>query len=223
MKFTNIQGFWSLMVFCLLFLATGDLVGQDGQDEERIRSKRFRVYQYNGETYMYGELEDVDITARSPNVLQRRRGKRRLEKYTRLRWNIHKVYPYALKVSEVLDEVALEMEKMDSEDQKKEYLKSREADLFGKYENDVRKMSRSQGKVLVKLIYRQTGTSAYQLIKDTKSGASAMFWQSIGRIFGINLKMNYDTEEDMMIEDIVEDLENGGYNIYYKRYNYRLG
>ncbi len=190
--------------------------------EEPVRSKRFRVYEYQGETYLYGQLDDIDITANYPNRWQRNRGERKLERYTRLQWNIHKVYPYALKVGDVLSEVEAEMAKIEDEDARNEYIKSKESALFGEYEDDVRKMSRSQGLVFVKLIHRQTGISAYDLIRETKSGASALFWQSIGRIFGINLKSNYNPEEEQMIEEIVRDLDNGGYNIYYRKYNYRL-
>jgi predicted hydrocarbon binding protein len=213
--------------FCLmvLFFAGGTtLIAQDAAetDKTQTRSKRFRTFEYKGETYLYGQLDDIDITANYPNRWQRNRGKRKLARYTRMQWNIHKVYPYALKVSEVLQEVEAEMAQIADEDARKDYLKEKETALFGAYEDDVRKMSRSQGKVLVKLVHRQTGISAYELIKETKSGASAVFWQSIGRIFGINLKSNYDSEDEKMIEDIVRDLENGGYNIYYRKYNYRL-
>lgn len=206
----------------LCLLGSVLLAQQPNTEENKERSKRFRVYEYKGETYLYGQLDDIDITAKSPNRWQRKRGDRRLARYTRLQWNVHKVYPYALKVADVLREVDAEMAKMATESERESYLKERESGLFGEYEDDVRKMSRTQGKVLVKLIHRQTGLSAYDLIKDNKSSAAAVFWQGISRIFGINLKSDYDQEAEDMIEDIVKGLETGGYNIYYKRYNYRL-
>jgi hypothetical protein len=174
---------------------------------------------------MVGALEDIDITAQKPSKRQLRRGKKRLAQFTRLRWNVHKVYPYAVRVAEIMTEVETHVASLPSEDARKEYLKSQEASLFGSYEDDLRRMTRSQGKVLIKLVYRETGASTFELIKETKSGASAVFWQSIGLIFGINLKQAFDVEsdeEDAMINQIVQDLEVGGYNIAYRRYNYQL-
>lgn len=184
--------------------------------------RRFRVYTHEGETFMIGEIDGIDITASKPSLREIRRGKKRLARFTRLRWNVHKVYPYAVKVSDVLQEVERELSELPNEVTRKEYIKTKEKSLFGEYEDDLRKMTRSQGRVLVKLVHRQTGESTFDLIKDTKSGASAIFWQSIGLLFGINLKTQFDQEEDEMIDQIVYELENGGYNIAYRKYNYRL-
>lgn len=204
---------------------------QSGQDtshtEEFVRdtTRRFKVFTYQGTTYMTGTLKSIDITANPPSARQLRRGKRRLARFTRLRYNVHKVYPYAVKVGDIMLQVQQKLDSLPDERARKEYLKSTERSLFGAYEDDIRKMSRSQGKVLIKLVYRQTGQSTYELIKDNKSGASAFFWQSIGLIFGINLKSVFNPEEeedDAMINYIVQELERGGYNIVYRKYNYRL-
>lgn len=203
-----------------LLLCTSLVKGQ--QAEQDSSKKRFKVYSYEGETYMFGELEGIDILASKPSKRQLRRGKKRLARFTRLRWNVHKVYPYAVKVSNVLEEIEVEMAALPDEDARKDYVKTKEKSLFGSYENDIRRMTRSQGKVLVKLINRETGKSTFEVIRDAKSGASALLWQSISLIFGINLKAKYDEEEDAMIEQIVADLEEGGYNIAYRRYNYAL-
>lgn len=183
---------------------------------------RFYIYTQDGETYMDGTLEGIDITARRPSARTMRQSRRRLDKFTRLLWNVHKTYPYAMKVAEVMQEVEKDLQGVEDGKTRREYLKTREKSLFGSYEDDLRKMSRSQGKVLVKLIHRETGKATYYLIKDMKSGASAVLWQSVGVLFGINLKSDYDPEEDAMIEDIIHDLERGGYNICYKQYNYTL-
>ncbi|MEZ4829449.1 MAG: DUF4294 domain-containing protein [Bacteroidia bacterium] len=193
-----------------------------GQTDEDSLAHRFKVYTYNGETFMIGDIEGIDILAKKPNRRQIQRGKERLAKFTRLRWNVHKVYPYAVKVSDILSEIDAEMAALPDSTSRREYVKQKENSLFGSYEDDLRKMTRTQGKVLVKLVHRETGRSTFDLIRDNKSGASAVFWQSIGLLFGINLKSQFDTEEDEMIEEIVEELDNGGYNIAYRQYNYRL-
>lgn len=195
-----------------------DLVAQESTDWR----PRFRVYEHNGEMYMYGTLEAIDITSRPPTDRELRQGRRRLQKFTRLRYNVHRVYPYAQRVAEILEDVERQLAYIHGKEAQKEYIKTREEALFAQYEDDLRRMSRNQGKVLVKLIYRQTGESTYELIRDTKSGAAAFFWNGIGRLFGINLKDEFDNEEDMMIDIIVRELERGGYNIAYQTYDYRL-
>lgn len=171
---------------------------------------------------MDGNMDLVLITAKRPSERELRKGRKRIKKLTRLRWNVHKVYPYALKVADILEGVEDTLQLYVSRTERKEYLKTREKSLFGEYENDLRKMSRSQGKVLVKLISRETGTSSFDLIKNYKNGASAFLWQSIGLIFGISLKVEYEPVEEEMIEWFVQDLERGGYNIAYKKYAYVL-
>lgn len=171
---------------------------------------------------MYGFLDPVLITTLKPTEKQLRKGRKWLEEYTRFKWNVHKVYPYAVKVAGLLSLVEDSLNTIEDPVERKAYLKKKEVSLFGEYEDDIRQMTRSQGKALVKLVYRETGKATFSLIKDYKSGASAVFWQSIGMIFGINLKEEYIPEEEEMIEYIVHDLERGGYNIAYKQYAYSL-
>ena len=80
----------------------------------------------------------------------------------------------------------------------------------------------TQGKILLKLISRQTGQNAYALIKDTKNGATAVFWSGVGSLFGINLKAEFDPGEDGIVEDFARELDSGGYNIFWKESNYHF-
>jgi len=195
---------------------------QEKIDYTKPRSKTFYTYQVEGKTYLAGRLDTIRISDNTPSTRDRRRGIRKLKKFTRLRYNVHRAYPYALKVSEILMEVERKAQSIDDEKELKAYMKEREKDLFGRYEKDIKKMSRSQGKILVKLIYRETGGSMFSLIKDNKSKVSAVFWQSVGLIFGINLKTTYDPEEEDSIEYFVKELEKGGYNIAFKKYAFTL-
>ncbi len=220
---------WLLLLLGIGLGLTQTLCAQSGEEDSseffRDTTRRFKVFVYEGTTFMTGELAPVDITAQPPSTRELRRGQRRLARFTRLRYNVHKVYPYAVKVAEIMAQVQAELDSLPDHSSRKDYLKNTEKSLFGSYESDIRRMSRSQGKVLVKLVYRETGESTYELIKDNKSGASAFFWQSLGLIFGVNLKTAFEPDqesEDAMIDYIVQDLERGGYNIAYKQYNYRL-
>ena len=131
-------------------------------------------------------------------------------RYDRLTYNIRKVYPYALVVRNKMEEVNLALANIDNEKDRKEYLKGVEAMVLGEYEDDMRNMTITQGKILIKLIDRETRNTSYELIKLYRGGFSAAFWQGIARIFGTNLKAEYDPYgEDAAIEAIVHDIEQG--------------
>lgn len=216
----------SLIACLVLLVGAPAAVAQVNEPDEEytatIPGQRFRVYEYNGETYMYGSIDGVEISRRYPTEREMRQGRRTLERFTRLQWYVHSVYPYAQGVADLMSEVEQDLQHIQGKQAREDYIKMRETALFEQYEDDLRKMSRTQGKLLVKLIDRQAGVSAYELIKETKSGATAFFWNGIGRLFGINLKDDFDSEEDAWIEAIVRDLDRGGYNIAYKAYDYRL-
>lgn len=131
-------------------------------------------------------------------------------KYERLVYNLKKVYPYALVVRGRLGEINSELEKIPDEKERKKYLRKVEKDVFGEYEDDVRDMTITQGKLLIKLIDRETLNTSYELIKQYRGGFSAAFWQSIARIFGTNLKAEYDPYgEDAIMEIILQEIETG--------------
>ncbi|MCI4668013.1 MAG: DUF4294 domain-containing protein [Bacteroidia bacterium] len=217
-QISNIYKLFSLSLLLIVF--GGTLHAQTDYTKER--SKTFYTYEVEGVTYMTGKLDTILITQDSPSQRDLKRGKRKLRKFSKLRRDVHKTYPYAHRVSQILLEIQAEMDQIESEKELKEYIKEKEKSLFGKYEKDIRKMTRNQGKILVKLVFRETGSSMFELIKSNKSGASAVFWQSVGLIFGINLKTAYDPETEEMIEYLVRDLERGGYNVVYRKYNFQL-
>ena len=131
-------------------------------------------------------------------------------KYERLVYNLKKVYPYALLVRNRLSRVNADISKIDNEKDRKEYLKSVEKDVFAQYEGDIRDMTITQGRLLIKLIDRETQNTSYTLIKDYRGKLAAAFWQGIARIFGTNLKEEYDPiGEDALIESIILEIDAG--------------
>jgi len=131
-------------------------------------------------------------------------------KYERLVNNLKKVYPYALVVRARLEQINAALEGIPDDKQRKKYLRQIEKDVFGEYEDDIRDMTISQGKLLIKLIDRETLNTSYELIRQYRGGFSAAFWQSIARIFGSNLKAEYDPYgEDAIMEIILREIEAG--------------
>ncbi len=209
---------WLLLTFAVL-------AGLNAHAQNYPESEyNFKVFDVDGQKVGQIEFEEIEITGKRPSKAKMKRGKKRLAKYSRLKWHVHKVYPYAVKVGALLQEINAEIAALPEGEKKRKYLKEKEKSLFGKYEQDIRRMTRTQGRILVKLVHRQTGNSMYHLIKDIKSGATAVLWQSVGLIFGINLKVEYEADEDenWMIERLVQELEQGGYNIVYKTTNFAL-
>lgn len=117
-----------------------------------------------------------------------------------------KVYPYAKITSERLTALNRGMANLKTEREKKKYFKIVENYLTNEFEAKLKKLSRKQGQILVKLIHRQTGTSTYDLIADLKSGWKAFWSNTTARVFDINLKTKYDpynNNEDYLIESIL--------------------
>ena len=123
--------------------------------------------------------------------------------------NVKKCLPYARIVSKVLNKANEDMEGMD-EKQKEIYLKSLEKEVKRKYEPIVRKMTYSQGKILIKLIDRETNITSYELIRLYRGDLAAFFWQGVAKLFNANLKEEYDgKDKDKIIERIITLVEAG--------------
>jgi hypothetical protein len=125
-------------------------------------------------------------------------------------YNLKKVYPYALIVRARLFQVNEEMKNINTEKERKDYMKKVEKDVFAEYEDDIREMTITQGRLLIKLIDRETLNTSYTLIRDYRGKLAAAFWQGIARIFGTNLKEEYDPfGADAVIESIIQEIDAG--------------
>ncbi len=146
-------------------------------------------------------------------VFKNERAKR---EYKRLVHNFSKTYPYALQAKERLQQIEVEMMKIDSKKEREEYLKQQEKALFKEFEQPLKKLTFSQGKLLMRLIDREAGQTSYYLIKNLKGGLTAFFWQGIARLFGADLKKPYDKYgEDKPVEALVRMYHDGTFEAYY--------
>lgn len=119
---------------------------------------------------------------------------------------VYSTYPYAKLASERLTLLNKGMSRLSSNKEKKKYFKIVERYLNDEFEAKLKKLSRSQGRILVKLIHRQTGTTTYELVKTLKSGWKAFWSNTAASMFDINLKTEYDpyqSNEDFFIETIL--------------------
>jgi len=132
--------------------------------------------------------------------------------YSRYVAKVKKVYPLAVEARILLQKYEPQYYALNSQRDRRKLMKNLEKELLDQHKEELKKWSISDGKILLKLINRETDRTAYSLIKDFRGDVSAMFWQGIARLFKNNLKDEYSPEEeDKMLEEIVRKIESGYY------------
>ena len=158
---------------------------------------------YGGELLPASSGEYTWVHAPMPPAMRRR-----LEEWTRLRNAVYVTYPYARRAGMIMNEMNAKMALLTTEGERKAYIQSREKELKKEFTTPLEQLSIYQGKILMKLINRQTGNNCYDIIKEYKGGFSARFWQTVAFFFSSNLKQPYDPKgDDQAIEAIVEEVE----------------
>lgn len=136
--------------------------------------------------------------------------KRQRELWTRTKFNVKKVYPYAILAAAKLKEYDKALEKIQDENLKKAFIKVCEKDLRTEFEDEMKGLTVSQGKILMKLIDREADKTTYEVVKQLRGSFQAAMWQAVARVFGHNMKVEYDAAiEDIMIERAVKLVEAG--------------
>jgi hypothetical protein len=174
--------------------------------------------EYNGMYLVQTIIIDGDtipvVTLRTASISDQRkaRSKRYQRNYTKLYNNVIKTYPYAEVAGQLIHAYNENLIALKTETERQVYMEKCEEELKAEFEGDMRKMTVSQGRVLIKLIDRETGQTSYELIRQMRSGFTAFMWQGVAKFFGTNLKDNYDpesNENDALIEEIVLMIESG--------------
>jgi hypothetical protein len=156
------------------------------------------------DTIIYKDIEEIRVYPRNSKISHFTRY------YSRLAQRVKKVYPYAQKANELLKKYEPQYYTLKTDKERRKLMKDIENQLLAEYKDDLKRMSISDGRVLIKLIDRETGKTGFTLIKEFRGGFSAAFWQGIARIFKNNLKDEYDPSgDDVLIEDIVLLIEFG--------------
>jgi uncharacterized protein YaaR (DUF327 family) len=158
-------------------------------------------------------MENVWISKLPPDKLAKY-----IEEWNRLRNAVYVTYPYARIAGVTINDINHKLEGVSSKKQRKEYIKSREKELRAQFTEPLTNLSVYQGKILMKLINRQTGNNCYEIIKDYKNGLTARFYQTVAFFFGSSLKQHWDMNDktDRQIEDIVKEIDQTWYNNPYK-------
>ncbi len=128
-------------------------------------------------------------------------------RYLILRRKTRKVYPYAKLASERLTTMTERLKTLDKQRDRRIYTKRVQKYVEGEFSDQLKKLTHTEGQILVKLIHRQTGITAFELVKELRTGWRAFWYNTTANLFEISLKEEYrpfDVKEDYLIEDILE-------------------
>ena len=165
-----------------------------------------RVYAFitpQGDTVPMSYLPNVEVYTRLND-----RWKKYWADWTRLRNAVYVTYPYAKAASRIMNDINARLVNVTDRAKRRQIIHAREKELKKEFTDKLTQLSIYQGKVLMKLIYRETGNNCYEIIDDYKGFINAAFWQTIAVLFGSNLKQKYDPKgNDAEMEKIVIDVE----------------
>ena len=169
---------------------------------------------YQNEMMPYKELEMVWVSKMSEKKLARY-----IEEWNRLRNAVYVTYPYARIAGVTINDINTHLANVDSKKERKAYIKSREKELKAQFGDPLSNLSVYQGKILMKLINRQTGNNCYDIIKEYRNGLTARFYQTVAFFFGSSLKQDWDLNDktDCQIENFVKEIDGVWYNNPYRR------
>ena len=137
--------------------------------------------------------------------------RRKYAEWTRLKYNVKMVYPYAILAAAKLKEYDLALSKIPKECDRKAFLKKSEKELQKQFGPELKGLSINQGKILMKLIDRETGKTTYNIVKEMRGNFQAFMWQSLASLFGSSMKQEYNLNDpyDKEIELAVKQIEAG--------------
>ena len=157
-----------------------------------------------GDTIIRSEIELKEVIVFQPlKFVSYEEAKR----YILLRQRTLRVYQYAKLAADRLNILTERLNQINSKRKKRKYLRLIEDFIYDEFELELRKLSRSQGKILIKLIHRQTGNTTHQLVKELRNGWRALIYQTTASLFKLSLKDTYNPKEvyeDYLIEDILQ-------------------
>ena len=185
-----------LCFFLIFFLQFVTVFSQD---------ENLTYFKIEGDSVFKKEIDLKEVVVYKPVIFAD--NQERLD-YFVLKRKVLKVYPYAKMASERLAKLNDRLDKIKSKRKKKKYTKMLEKFLQEELTAELRKLTRTEGQILVKLIYRETGITAFSLVRELRNGFRAFTYNTIAKVFKISLKEEYDplnVREDLFIEDILRN------------------
>lgn len=223
------------LIFILLFLAGGKVFAQLDTSRPFIDSTQYALELMKEQRKKWGPNDTVYVPAilyqneivnfseegmawvsnLSPEKLAKF-----IKEWTRLRNAVYVTYPYAKVAGATINDINKQLVGVNGKKERKAKIKSREKELKKQFSDPLSNLSVYQGKILMKLINRQTGNNCYEIIKEYKGGLNARFYQTVAWFVGGNLKQDWDVNEnsiDRQIENFVKEIDGNWYGNPYRR------
>ena len=185
-----------------LFLTFINFVQAQSPKIDPVKAEDYFVIE--GDTIIRSEIELKEVIVFQPlKFISYDEAKR----YILLRQRTFRVYQYAKLAADRLNILTERLNQINSKRKKRKYLRLIEDFIYDEFELELRKLSRSQGKILIKLIHRQTGNTTHELVKELRNGWRALIYQTTASLFKLSLKDTYNPKEvyeDYLIEDILQ-------------------
>lgn len=200
------------LISIILLICVSAVYGEERtSDLPSVRNKVYKGYYYFSTEESDSTLMLVlnTITCFPDEVFK---NKKQEEFYWRTVRDVKKALPYAKLIAATLIETYEYIETLPTKKEREDHLKRMEKEVFNQYKPELKRFSRRQARVLVKLIYRETNQSSYGIIKAFLGGFRATFWQAFGKLFGVSLKADWkpETDEnDALLDRICTRIEQG--------------
>lgn len=176
-----------------------------GQEEKKIKTEINGhvvtvMISEEGDTIVVADLADVSV-----NSMRKFKSSKQRRHYQHMRYHANEVYPYAVEAVRVFRELevtTLDMKKRN----RKQHIKRLQNELEDNFKDPLKKLTRTQGRVLIKMIERELDVPMYDLVKDLRGGFTATYWSAFSKMYDIDIKEGYDPESDAILEVILSGM-----------------
>ena len=188
------------ITFCLLFVTYSYSQANERRERFRIDGEIVTALITENDTILIAELDDISVS--TPRNFKDRAEYLRYLKYKRYAVKVH---PYALKAIRIFKESEQITKTMKKSKRKKHY-KRLQKDLKKEFKTPLKKLTKTQGKILIKMIEKELNKPFYNLVKNLRGGLSASYWHQMGKFFSYNLKEGYIPGKDPVLDAVLNDL-----------------
>lgn len=193
------------MIFALTSVLLSDVYAQQKDEYIPPGGARLMVQVNGNDTVLLAYLRDLWVFPRN-NF----KSKAQEQYFWRTVRDVKKTLPFAKLIASELTKTNMKLASLPNDKERKKYLNEFEKEVFSKYEKDLKKMTITQGRLLLKLVDRECDRTTFELIKAYRGNITAFFWQGVARMFGSNLKSGYDAnDKDKILERVILLVEAG--------------
>ncbi len=190
--------FWFLFLIC--FVSNAQEIDKQTEDSSKLKLIKIGTDVIDGDTLTVYLLKKIKLDKEAEPTEEEKKALYRLKRH------IIKTMPYAKMAAYRIQLMEDNLSTMTSEREKKKYIKACEKAIKEQFTDDLKNLYVDEGKLLLKLIYRETGKSTYDIMQNYSGTLETLFWQSIAKSFNSDMRVTYDPIVDYQIEEIIKSL-----------------